>query len=53
MPYSSIIKEITENIAMGDLDDALDQIKVVEGWAQNDETLLHALYYKSKIDLIN
>lgn len=53
MPYSSIIKEITENIAMGDLDDALGQIKVVESWAQNNETLLHALYYKSKIDLIN
>ncbi|MHA2275454.1 MAG: tetratricopeptide repeat protein [Candidatus Kariarchaeaceae archaeon] len=53
MPYSSIIKEITENIARGKLDEALSKIKIIIEGTENQETYFHALYYESKIDLIN
>ncbi|MHA2092264.1 MAG: hypothetical protein ACW98K_15550 [Candidatus Kariarchaeaceae archaeon] len=53
MPFFKTVKEITDSIAKGYLNDALEMIKLIESGTDDQEIIMNAIYYKSKIFVIN
>ncbi|MHA2249115.1 MAG: tetratricopeptide repeat protein, partial [Candidatus Kariarchaeaceae archaeon] len=51
--FYKIIEEVTDSIANGQLNSALEEINQIEKETDNQEILMNAIYYKGKINLIN